>query len=250
MKKIVFFVVLFYIFIILRYIFAWKLIKAGYAIDMESSLYKIKFGTIDIAGGKKQSSNYSLSDSIGQTAANQFNSSGYIIKAGFQYLYSLYPFIFSVSQTRINFGTIIPNNPQTQQAILNVSNSSAYGYQVTVIEEGPMRTLNGSNIIPDTICDGGTNTCTETLAKLWTLNSAYGFGYNMSGNDIPSDFINTNYFRPFPDRLSNENPALIMTSNNVGKNRQATITFKINVSPIQPAGSYQTIINFVATPRF
>lgn len=250
MKKIKFFVILLYIFIILRAIFSWESMIAAYAIDMESSLYKIKFGTIDIAGGKKQSDNYSLSDSVGQMAANQFNSSGYIIKAGFQYLYSISPFTFSISQIRINFGTIIPNNPQTQQAVLTVSNPSAYGYQVTAIEEGPMRTLNENSSIPDTNCDGGSNTCTETLAKPWTLTSAYGFGYNMTGNDIPTDFINSNYYRPFPDRLSNENPAVVMTSNNVGKNRQATVTFKINISPVQPAGSYQTIINFVATPRF
>ncbi len=250
MRKIFFFVIILYFLIILRYIFSLNFFLPTYAIDMESPLYKIKFGTIDIAGGKKQSSNYSLSDSIGQTAANQFNSSGYIIKAGFQYLYSIYPFFFSISQTRINFGTIVANNPQTQQTILTVSNPSAHGYQVTAIEEGSMRTLNGSSSIPDTTCDGGSDTCNETLAKLWTLTSAYGFGYNMSGNDIPSDFINSNYYRPFPDRLNSENPAVVMSSNNIGKNRQATVTFKINVSPVQPAGSYQTIINFVAIPTF
>ncbi len=250
MKKNNFFVLFLYIFIILREIFSWELIRAAYAIDMESSLYKIKFGTIDIAGGKKQSNNYSLSDSIGQIAANQFNSSGYIIKAGFQYLYSIYPFSFSISQTRINFGTIVPNNPQTEQTVLTVSNPSTHGYQVTAIEEGPMRTLNGGSSIPDTSCDGGGDTCNETLAKPWTLTSAYGFGYNMSGSDIPSDFINSNYYRPFPDHLNSESPAVVMTSNNVGKNRQATVTFKINISPVQPAGSYQTIINFVATPTY
>jgi len=41
-----------------------------------------------------------------------------------------------------------------------------------------------------------------------------------------------------------------MTSINVGKNRQSTVTFKVNVSSIQPAGSYQTVINFVATPSY
>jgi len=41
-----------------------------------------------------------------------------------------------------------------------------------------------------------------------------------------------------------------MSSTNVGRNRQATVTFKVNISPVQPAGSYQTIINFIATPSF
>lgn len=72
----------------------------------------------------------------------------------------------------------------------------------------------------------------------------------MSGNDIPSDFIDSTYFRPFPNRQENESPAIVMSSTNVGRNRQAVVTFKVNVSPIQPAGKYQTIINFVATPSF
>jgi hypothetical protein len=220
------------------------------AINMESPLYKIQFGTIDIAGGKKSSANYNLSDSIGQTAAGQFASTGYIIKAGFQYLYSIVPFSFSISQTRIDFGTLVQNSPQTAQTTLTVSFGAAGSYQVTAIEEGPLRTLNQSASIPDTNCDGGSNTCTESLAKPWTQTSAYGFGYNMSGNDIPSDFINSTYFRPFPDRTNNENPAVVMSSTNVGRNRQATVTFKVNISPVQPAGSYQTIINFIATPSF
>ena len=79
---------------------------------------------------------------------------------------------------------------------------------------------------------------------------SYGFGYGMSGDDIPADFIDSTYFRPFPDRTAAESPATIMTNINVGKNRISTLAFKVNISPIQSAGSYQTVINFVATPSF
>jgi hypothetical protein len=237
--------IVFFIFFIILPVFCYI-----NAINMDSPLYKIQFGTIDIAGGKKTSSGYRLSDSVGQTAAGQFQSTGYIIKAGFQYLYSIFPFYFSISQTKIDFGTLTPNSPQTGQTTLTVSFDAAGGYQVTAIEEGPLRTLNQLASIPDTTCDGGGNTCNESLAKPWTQTSAYGFGYNMSGNDIPSDFVNSTYFRPFPDRTNNENPAVVMSSTNVGRNRQAAVTFKVNISPVQPAGSYQTVINFIATPTF
>ena len=225
-------------------------LKSVSAINMESPLFKIQYGEIGIAGGNKSSTNYNLSDTVGQTAAAQFQSSGYIVKAGFQYLRSIIPFRFSISNTSINFGTLIPNSPQTATTTLTVSFGGAGQYQVTVIEEGRLRTLNGANNIPDTQCDGGINTCNESLAKLWTSNTAYGFGYNISGDDVPSDFINSNYFRPFPNRQENELPAVVMSSTNVGRNRQAVMTFKVNVSSIQPAGRYQTIINFVATPSF
>jgi len=41
-----------------------------------------------------------------------------------------------------------------------------------------------------------------------------------------------------------------MTSTNVSKNRVSTVTFKANISASQQSGSYQTVINFVATPSY
>jgi len=240
------FLYVFFIFYILYFIFY---IGDAVAINMDSSRYRIQFGNVNIAGGNKTSDNYKLSDTLGQTAAGKFQSDGYIVKAGFQYIHSIIPFRFSISDISIDFGSVIANNPVTQTTSLTVSFGGAGQYQVTAIEEGKLRTLNDANQIPDTGCDGGGNTCTESLAKPWTSSSAYGFGYNMSGQDIPSDFIDSTY-RPFPDRTEAESPAVVMTSPNVGKNRQATVTFKLNVSPIQAAGTYQTVINFVATPSF
>ena len=172
-----------------------------------------------------------------------------MVKAGFQYIHSIIPFRFSISDINIDLGTLVPATPSTATTNLTVYFGGAGQYQVTAIEEGPLKTQS-SNIIPDTSCDGGANTCNESLAKVWSSASAYGFGYGMSGNDISTDFIDGTYFRPFPDRTAAESSATIMTSINVGKNRQSTVTFKVNVSSIQPAGSYQTVINFVATPSY
>jgi len=72
----------------------------------------------------------------------------------------------------------------------------------------------------------------------------------MSGDDIPADFTDSTYFRPFPDRTASEPPAVVMTSTNVSKNRVSTVTFKANISASQQSGSYQTVINFVATPSY
>lgn len=240
----------FFLGILLFLFFYFLTLNFVFAVSMESPLFKIESASVSNAAGEKSSTNYRLSDTLGQLAAGEFSSTGYIIKAGFQYIHSIIPFTFSISKTRIDLGTLFPNNPSTDQTVLTVSFGAAGQYQVTAEEIGPLSTLNGANSIPDTQCDGGANTCNETLAKPWTSNSSYGFGYNMAGDDIPSDFINSTYFRPFPNRLQNENPAVVMSSTNIGKNRQATMTFKVNISPIQPAGNYQTVINFVATPSF
>lgn len=219
------------------------------AIDMESSRFKIESANTSSAAGNKASTNYKLSDTIGQVAAGEFSSTGYVVKAGFQYINSVIPFRFTISNTNISLGNLVPNTPSTATTTLTIYFGSAGQYQVTAIEQGPLKTLSG-NSIPDTACDGGANTCSESSAKTWSSSSAYGFGYNMSGNDIPVDFSNSTYYRPFPDTTAAESPAIVMSSNNVGSNRQSTMTFKSNISPIQPAGNYQTIINFVATPSF
>ncbi len=221
-----------------------------FAVNMRSNLYRIQFGNVNIGAQPQSSDSYDLSITLGQTAAGKFQSSGYVIKAGFQYIHSIIPFRFSISNTLLDFGSLTPNTPKTVQTTLTVYFGGAGDYKVTVAELGPLRTLDNTSTIPDTSCDGGTNTCTESSAKPWTSSLAYGFGYNMSGDDIPNDFIDSTYYRPFPDKLSGESPEIIMTSQNVGKNRQATMTLKVNVSPVQPAGNYQTILHFVATPSY
>jgi hypothetical protein len=247
---------------------------SAHAVNMDSNQYHIKFGTIDI-GGQKMSNPAEgtyLSTSLGQTAAGQFQSNGYIVKAGFQYIYSRIPFTFSVSNIRADLGTLTPNTPSTAAINLSVSFGGAGQYVVTAGEMGPFR--NFDNIpIANTACDGGANTCSTTLAKPWTSLSAYGFGYSMSGTDIPADFINATYYRPFADKTVPQQPATVMQSSNVTQNltptpnpsltpaplltgtprnttHQSTMTFKVNISPLQSAGSYNTVIHFVATPSF
>lgn len=231
------------------------------ATDMESARYQIKYGNIDIGAGNMTSptSLNKLSTTIGQLAANQFSSAGYVVKAGFQYWHSIVPFTFSISDTGIDLGTLVPNVPSTADTNLTVSFGSAGQYQVTAIEEGTLQTMSGANFIPDTTCDGGAQTCSESSAKNWTSSSAYGFGYNMSLEDIPDDFTTSDHYRPFADRTADESPIVVMSSTNVTVDltsepkditHTSTMKFKANISPLQAAGNYQTIISFVATPGY
>ena len=247
-----------------------------FAENMNSDRYRIQFGTVGIGGNKMSDSidnTYNLSTTLGQAAAGQFQSNGYIMKAGFQYVYSTIPFTFSVSQINANLGTLLPNTPSTTSLNLSVSFGGADQYVVTAREDSPLKTFAGTVYIPNTQCNGGAGTCTTTLAKPWTSASAYGFGYGMTGEDIPTDFINNTYYRPFADLTASQNPAPVMQGNNVTEDitptpnpsltpaplltgvprnitHQSTLTFKANISPLQSAGSYSTVIRFVATPSF
>ncbi len=226
------------------------IVLPAHAGNYESERFRIQYGAVNIGGENQVSSGgYNLSVSLGQNAAGEFQSNGYVVKAGFQYLHSIIPFRFTISNTNMNFGTIVPQVPATQQTVLTVSFGGAGAYQVTAQEETPLKTL-AAVTIPDTACDNESDPCTETSSKPWRNAAAYGFGYNMSGEDIPPDFSDSGFYRPFPDLFSKESPETVMTSTNVGKNKQSTVTFKVNVSPIQAAGSYQSIVKFVATPSY
>ncbi|MCR4330087.1 MAG: hypothetical protein NUV65_06105 [Candidatus Roizmanbacteria bacterium] len=219
------------------------------AIDMSSSSYRIIFGTLNSGGSRTTSSGYKLDISLGQVAAAQFNSSGYVIKAGFQYVRTLTPFSFTLSDTSLDLGTLLPNTFSTQQLNATV-NHRGVGYQVATIADTRLKQLFGSAEIPDTSCNGGPSTCTETTAALWNSTGTYGFGYNASGDDISGDFITSSYFRPFPTRTDAESAATFMSSNATAVARTATVTVKANIQGTQTAGNYQTILSFIAIPKY
>jgi len=250
--------------------------KTSFAINMQSSQYRVQFGTVDSGGGKMTDAldnSYQLSSSIGQTAAKEFQSNGYVIKAGFQYIYSRVPFSFSLSNIKVDLGSLLPNNPSTGPITLKVSFGGAGQYIVTARADSPLTAMQGTGTISFTGCNGGADTCTITTAKLWDNPNTYGFGYSMTGQDVPTDFVSSSYYRPFANRLTAETPATIMQSGNVTADitptpaipytpapvltgtprrttHQAVITMKANISGLQGAGTYITVVRFLATPSF
>lgn len=214
---------------------------------IQSPNYLIQMPNLNSGAGIPTSTNYGLNTTIGQTAAGLFTSSGYRVKAGFQYISSIIPFSFAISSISINFGHLIPQTPATVTNTLTVSSGGAGGYQVKASENNPMKVQGIARTISDTNCD---TTCSETTAGVWSSNSKYGFGFNMTGNDIPADFIGITYYRQFADRSSSESPQIIMSSIYVGRARQSTVTYKVNISGVQPPGTYQNTITYTAIPAY
>jgi hypothetical protein len=216
---------------------------------LTSPAFEIKMSTINITGGNKSSSSYKLTDTVGQTFQGQFDSAGYVIKAGFQYIYTLTPFTFTISNLDLNFGSLVTGTPSLLTNLLTVTTGSAYGYTVKVIEDHPLRLITGSITIPDTACDLA-SPCTQTDATPWTDNARYGFGYNIQGDDVETaDFVDNTYFRPFPIQTT-DLPATVMTRSGVATASAATVTYKINISGNQAAGTYQNNLQYIAIPSF
>jgi hypothetical protein len=222
-----------------------------FADNMESDSYKIQFGNFNMASGKRSGDTYILSDTMGGLAVGpygQYGSSSYFIGSGFQYVYQIDYFSFSISKLSIELGELFANSFKTDSHTISITTSSAGGYGVYAFENHPLRMLTSSDIIIDTSCD--LNDCDETTAASWTDPSKAGFGFNASGDDVSSDFVNTNYFRQFANNEASEAMQLIMGSSDVALDRTATISYKASMPGEQAAGNYQTSIVFVAVPGY
>jgi len=218
--------------------------------SVSSDNYEITWPNVNMGAGLPTSSSYKMGVTTGQNAPGLYTSTGYKIRAGFQYIHSIIPFRFSISDISIAFGTLTVGTPKTENNILTVSFGAAGGYQVTAQENKPLTSGAGKKIL-DTECDA--TDCDETSAGVWSQNTTYGFGFNMtniSGNDVPTDFVDSTYYRQFADISAPEPAQVVMSSPNVGKDRKAMVTYKINVSTTQEAGTYGNIITFIATPSY
>ena len=131
---------------------------------------------------------------------------------------------------------------------LTITTKGAGGYTIYAYEQNPLTHSNGTNIIPDTTCNAGT--CTQAIAGVWTNQNIPGFGFNVVGNDVATDFLDSTYFRQFADNSSAEDMQVIMNNSNIVKNSQGTITYKVGIDGNTTAGNYQTGIVYVAVPGY
>lgn len=218
---------------------------------LESDSYVIQFGNFNVTSGEKASSSYNVTDTVGQVGSGpygQYGSSDYFVGGGFQYIYQIDDFSFSISQTAIDLGVLTPNIHNTASHNLTITTRGAGGYTVYAYELHPLRHSSGSYTIPDTTCNAGT--CNQVTAGVWTTTSIPGFGYNMTGQDINPDFVDSTYYKQFADNSLVEAMQPVMLSTNIGTNRTSTVTYKAGVSGSQAAGNYQTGIVYVAVPGY
>jgi len=222
---------------------------------MRSADYELQMPNLNFSAGSVSSADFKLGFTGGQNAPGAYTSTGYWLGAGFWYIKTIIPFAFSLSNQLIEFGTLSAGVPSTNTTTMTVSVGGAGGYQVTVSEDHQMTIHSIGALIADTTGDNGD--ISESDSGDWALNTTYGFGYTVYGDDVPSPFPTTaptgvpdSPYKQFADISKNEIAQTIMSSNAVGKNRSATLLYKINISGTQAAGRYHNVITYIATPTF
>lgn len=246
MKKVLFFAVL-----VLLLTFGTSFFQPIFATEMRSDSFWIQFGNLNVTSGEKSSASYNVTDTVGQVAPGaygEYGSSTWFVGGGFQYIYQIDEFSFTISDVDIDLGSLIIGVHNTATNTLTITTRGAGGYTVYAYEQHPLRLQDGVTTLPDTTCNAGT--CNESTAQVWTDQNVSGFGFNMTGNDVPSDFVNSTYFRQFADISNAETMQEVMGSSNIAASRQSTVTYKIGMPGTQDAGVYQTYVVYVAVPGY
>jgi len=230
---------------------------------LESDTYVIQFGNFNMGAGKREGTLYNVSYTLGQTAAGPYGDYGaggstYFIGAGFQYIYQIGDFAFTISDTDLDLGILTPGVHSSVNNTLTISTRGAGGYRVYAYEQYRLALQGGVDWIPDTECDPG-YTCTVDSAKPWIDQDEPGFGYNAQGDTVSDDFtasanpdcsVDDECFRPFADASLGGTMQVVMSSDVIAKNEQALITYKVGIEPTQTSGQYETGIVYVAVPGY
>ncbi len=221
--------------------------------NMQSDNYVLQMPNLNYASGSIGSTNFKLGFTGGELAVGPYSKTGYKLGAGFWYIKTIIPFSFTVSNSVIEFDVLSADQPKTDSTTLTVSAGGSGGYQVTAEENHEMMVYSVGALIPDVT--GDSNNITEDVAGEWTQATTYGFGYSLYGHDVVTPFPTASppsytNFKQFANSDKDESPKVLMLSSRVGKNRTATVVYKINISAIQAAGRYQNVITYVATPTY
>jgi len=222
--------------------------------SLESDHYKIKWPNVNMGSGAPDSTNYNLGVTTGQIAPGLYSGTDFTIRAGFQYIHSIIPFSFTLSSISVSFGSLTTDVLTNEQTLdLTVDSGSVQGYQVTVEENQLLTSLGIGATLPDVTCDVA-DACTHIDEGTWAQTSTHGFGYTISGDDVPSEFASGTKFKNFA-LTGTDTPQKVMGLTPVGgggagEDKNATMTLRINPSGTQPAGTYQNRITFIATPLY
>lgn len=214
-----------------------------------SSSYNIDWGNFNSTSGRKTSTNYQLTDTVGQNAPGFSEKVGGIkLQSGFQYIYNTFTELsFSIDKLNISFGTLTPGIGVSDTNILTVTTPSGHGYQITASENHPLW-INPNLSIPNTSCD--LDDCTNSHSAPWLSTTKYGFGFNATGIGATPYFSDSTYFRPFSDLSNNESPSIIISENIPVKNRETTINYRVIISSLQAAGDYENYITYTLVPKY
>lgn len=196
--------------------------------DMSSANYSIKKDSINIGGTENSTStNYGISDSVGEAGTGTSNSANYQMQAGYRPELNLPTLSFSLSANSASLGTLSTSSVSTASVTATVTTNARNGYSISVQADGNLRT-SGGKIITD-VADGAVTAGSRE----------YGIG--TSGADGLYNASDTSVTTTAKNIASN---ASVVTSH------ATIINFKASINSSTAAGAYNQKVTVIATGNF
>jgi hypothetical protein len=152
-------------------------------------------------------------------------------------------FIFTITDTNIDFTDIITSRSKTNSTLLRINSADPDSYEISSSLVQPFQS-SLDEIIPQTDCDE-TTPCAPYIPNKWTGKDSYGWGFMLSGPDVKTPSKDETYFQIF-----DEEKHMTLAENDEVNGESATkLTFKVQVSPEQKEGNYNGVIKIIALPK-
>jgi hypothetical protein len=213
---------------------------------LQSSHYQFDESVLGGGGlSASSSSNYQVSDSIGEAAVGGSNSAGFGFNGGNKT--SADPTLsFAINTSLANFGSFSPALTATATASFSVSDYTSYGYVVQILGNAPQ---NGSHTIPALATTSPSQTGTEQ------------FGMNLVANTSPTSLGANPVYGPNGVGAASSNYGTannyryvsgetIAASTKSSGQTTYTASYIINVTSLTPGGQYSSNQTLICTGTY
>jgi hypothetical protein len=174
-----------------------------------------------------------------------FDTRGYVLRNSFPFSTGDANLRITVSDTGIAFPDAVSGQPMDRNVSMTVSSDSPFAYQLSVQQDGPLRSGTGDTI-PDASCD---TRCTSSTARPWKSTGSFGFGYAVRSTDAAPGLRDPTAFAPLASSGNGSDWATLASSSFAAGTRESQVTFRLNPPPTLQEATYQHIIKVIALPK-
>ncbi len=209
-----------------------------FAAMTSNSGYQIWADTVSIGGGEvASSSNFSISDTVGESVAGASSSTNYSVKAGYREMENDVPILtLSLGGSSLNLGTLSEATAATASHTLTLRSNSVTGVSLTFSGATLTSGVNQITAI------GATATSSLPGTSQFGFNAIYSSGDSSAASQAP-------YNNPARYAFDSSSP-IISSSGSMSSEAVFNINYIANISASQPSGSYATNITYTAIANF
>lgn len=193
---------------------------------MNSSNYTIWSDGVSLGGDLSSSTNYSLQDTVGESASGEnISSTNYLLSAGLPSIFEEPVLLVSLSSATASFSQINSTAVNTAGYNLTVSTNAPFGYTAQATADGNL--TSGANFI-SAVSDGSVTAGSNE------------YGIAVSGTDAAFG----------DDRALSTSPLTVASRSNWVSASATAISHKVSVTSGFAAGTYSQIVTYAVIGNF